>query len=78
MPRLGLISFWPKRVLTAALAAVGVSFLVLMLLIAGYAFVLAFEVRGAPDQRAINHFAGRISPRSLLHRGKLGPAWLAR
>lgn len=55
---------WP-RVLTAALAVVGVSFLVLMLLIAGYAFVLAFEVRGAPDQGAINHFAARISP-SLL------------
>lgn len=55
---------WP-RVLTAALAAVGVSFLVLMLLIVGYAFVLAFEVRGAPDQNAINHFAARISPRLL-------------
>lgn len=55
---------WP-RVLTAALAVVGVSFLALMILIAGYAFVLAFEVGGAPDQVAINHFAARISPRLL-------------
>lgn len=53
------------RVLTPALAVVAASFLVLMLLIAGYAFVLAFEVRGAPDQTAINHFAARISPRLL-------------
>lgn len=56
MPRLGLISCWPMRVLLP---------LKLNGRRTGYAFVLAFEVRGAPDQRAINHFAARISPRLL-------------
>ena len=51
------------RVLGAALAVSGLSFLILMVIIAVYAVVLAFQARGAPDQIAINHFAARISPK---------------
>ena len=53
------------RVLGAALAVLGLSFLILMLIITLYALVLAFQARGAPDQVAINHFAARISPRLM-------------
>ena len=53
------------RILGAAVAVIAVSFLILMVIITGYAFVLAFQVRGAPDQNAINHFAARISPRLM-------------
>jgi hypothetical protein len=51
-----------RRVLGAGLAVIGVSFLVLFVPILVYAFVLAFQVRGAPDQAAINTFAATISP----------------
>jgi hypothetical protein len=53
------------RVLGAAVAVVAVSFLVLMVIITVYAFVLAFQARGAPDQSAINHFAARVSPKLM-------------
>jgi hypothetical protein len=53
------------RVLSAALAVIGLAFLVLAIIIAGQAFVLAFQARGAPDQTAINHFAARVSPRLM-------------
>jgi hypothetical protein len=53
------------RVLGAALAVIGLSFLVLTIMIAVYALVLAFQARGAPDQSAINHFAARVSPRLM-------------
>ena len=53
------------RVLGAALAVVGLSFLILTVIIALYAFGLAFQARGAPDQAAINHFAARVSPRVM-------------
>jgi hypothetical protein len=49
-------------VLGAALAVIGLSFLLLFVPIIIFAFVLAFQVRGAPDQAAINHFAATISP----------------
>ena len=49
------------RILIAAVAVIAVSFLILMIIVTGYAFVLAFQVRGAPNQNAINHFAARIS-----------------
>jgi hypothetical protein len=49
-------------VLGAGLAVIGSSFLVLFVPILVYAFVLAFQVRGAPDQASINHFAASISP----------------
>ena len=42
-----------------------VSFLILAVIVAAYAFLLAFQARGAPDQTAINHFAARISPRLM-------------
>jgi hypothetical protein len=41
------------------------SFLLLTVIVAGYAFVLAFQARGAPDQSAISHFASRVSPKVL-------------
>jgi hypothetical protein len=53
------------RVLSAALAVVALSFLILTVIVAADAFVLAFQARGAPDQTAINHFASRISPRVM-------------
>jgi hypothetical protein len=53
------------RILIAAVAVIAVSFLILMVIVTGYAFVLAFQVRGAPDQNAINHFAARISPKLM-------------
>jgi hypothetical protein len=53
------------RVLGAAVAVIAVSFLILMAVITVYAFVLAFQARGAPDQTAINHFAARVSSKSM-------------
>jgi hypothetical protein len=51
-----------RRVLVAGLAAIAGSFLLLFVPIIGYAFVLAFQARGYPDQAAINHFAASVSP----------------
>jgi hypothetical protein len=53
------------RVLSAALAVIVLSFLLLTVIVAGYAFVLAFQARGAPDQSAISHFAARVSPKLM-------------
>jgi hypothetical protein len=53
------------RVLSAALAVMALSFLILTVIVAGYAFVLAFQARGAPDQSAISHFAARVSPKLM-------------
>ena len=53
------------RVLVAALAVIALSFLVLTVIIAVYAFVLAFQARGAPDQNAINRFAAKVSPKLM-------------
>jgi hypothetical protein len=50
------------RVLGAAVAVIAVSFLILIVVVTLYAFILAFQARGAPDQNAINHFAERVSP----------------
>ena len=50
------------RVLGVATSVVALSFIVLMIITAGYAFVLAFQARGAPDQGAIGRFAAQISP----------------
>jgi len=41
------------------------SFLILTVIVAVYAFVLAFQARGAPDQSAISHFAARVSPKLM-------------
>ena len=53
------------RVLSAALAVIALSFLILIVIIALYAFGLAFQARGAPDQTAINHFAAKASPKVM-------------
>ena len=41
------------------------SFLIVTVIVAVYAFVLAFQARGAPDQAAIGHFAARVSPKLM-------------
>jgi len=53
------------RVLGAAVAVIAVSFVILMVVIIIYAFVLAFQARGTPDQNAINHFAARVCPKLM-------------
>ena len=53
------------RVLSAALAVIALSFLLLTVIVAVYAFVLAFQARGAPDQSAISHFAAKVSPKLM-------------
>jgi hypothetical protein len=50
------------RILCAALAVIAFSFVAVMMVTAGYAFLLAYQARGAPDQSAINRFAAEISP----------------
>ena len=42
-----------RRVLGAAFAVIALSFLIPIVIITVYAFVLAFQARGAPDQTAI-------------------------
>lgn len=51
-----------RRVLVAGLAAIGGSLLLLFVPIIVYAFILAFQARGLPDQAAINRFAAAVSP----------------
>ena len=53
------------RVLGAALGVVALSFLILTVITAVYAFILAFQTRGAPDQTAISHFAARVNPKLM-------------
>lgn len=53
------------RVLGAAVAVIALSFLALMVIITIYAFFLAFQARGAPDQKAISHFAAMVSPKLM-------------
>jgi hypothetical protein len=53
------------RILGAALGVVALSFLILTVITAVYAFVLAFQARGAPDQTAISHFAARVNPKLM-------------
>ena len=50
------------RIVGAAFAVVAMSFLILTVIVTAYAFVLAVQARGVPDQTAISHFATRISP----------------
>ena len=54
-----------RRVLGAAFAVIALSFLIPIVIITVYAFVLAFQARGAPDQTAISHFAARVSPKLM-------------
>jgi hypothetical protein len=50
------------RVLAVAISVIALSFVVLLIITTGYAFVLAYQVRGTPDQSAIGRFAAQISP----------------
>lgn len=50
-----------RRIIIAAVAIVLLSTLVVTLVVTGYAFYLAFQVRGAPDQARIGQFAQWIS-----------------
>jgi hypothetical protein len=54
-----------RRVLGAALAVIALSFLIPIVILTVYAFVLAFQARGAPDQTAIKHFAASVSPKLM-------------
>ncbi len=49
------------RVVVSSFLIIVFSFLVVTIITAGYAFVLAFEAHGKPDQAAISHFAATIS-----------------
>jgi hypothetical protein len=60
-----LVSIRWLRILGAALAVIALSFILLMVIVAGYALVLAFQARGAPDQSAISRFAARASPKLM-------------
>jgi hypothetical protein len=53
------------RIIGSAFAVIALSFLVVIVTTFGYAFILAFEVRGRPDQAAISHFATTISPKLM-------------
>lgn len=54
-----------RPVVGAAFAVIVVSFLIPLAIVTVYAFVLAFQARGAPDQTAIQHFAASISPKLM-------------
>jgi hypothetical protein len=54
-----------RRVLGAGFAVIALSFLIPIVIITVYAFVLALQARGAPDQTAINHFAASVTPKLL-------------
>ena len=49
------------RVVVSSFLIIAFSFLVVTIITAAYAFVLAFEAHGKPDQAAISHFAATIS-----------------
>lgn len=49
-------------VLLGVVIAVGIATFGVFVAVTGYAFHLAFQVRGAPDQELINRFAARTSP----------------
>lgn len=54
-----------RSVIGAAFAVVVANFLVLLAIVTVYAFVLAFQARGTPDQSAIRHFAASVSPKLM-------------
>lgn len=53
------------RVAIAGLVVIALSFFVLIAITTVYAFGLAFQARGAPEQNAINQFAAAISMKWL-------------
>ena len=48
------------RIIGIAIAIVAISFLIVVAITTGYAFKLAFEVRGKPDQVAISNFSASL------------------
>jgi hypothetical protein len=50
------------RVTWTALTVYGASFLIVFLIVTAYAFYLAFQARGAPDQTMIQAFANQYTP----------------
>ena len=50
-----------SRIIIAGVAVVVLSTLAVTLVVTGYAFYLAFQSRGAPDQKLISQFAQQIS-----------------
>jgi len=72
---------WGRIALAGALAPI-LSFVLVTLIVAVYAFVLAFQARGQPDTAHINEFAARVAPwatpvlTALLT--LLGAMWVAR
>ena len=70
------------RVLVTALAVSVLSFLLVFIIVTGYATFLAFQARGAPDQAMIQAFANQyapwIGPLSLILFTFLGAMYVAR
>ena len=70
------------RVLVTALAVSILSFLLVFVIVTGYATFLAFQARGAPDQAMIQAFANQyapwIGPLSLILFTFLGAIYVAR
>ena len=52
---------WGRVVLTALVVSV-IGFLTTFLIVTAYAFILAFQARGAPDQTLIMAFADQYAP----------------
>ncbi len=52
---------WVRVILTAIVVYIA-SFLAITLIVTGYASVIAFQARGAPDQELINAFANQYAP----------------
>jgi len=52
---------WGRVLLTGLVVYVS-SYLIVILIITIYAFILAFQAQGAPDQAQINEFAIQVSP----------------
>jgi len=72
---------WPRVVLTALVVSVA-GFLTTFLIVTAYAFILALQARGAPDQTMIVAFADQyapwIGPISLILFTFLGALHIAR
>ena len=72
---------WGRIVLAGAFALLA-GVLVIMLVVAGYAFKLGFEARGAPDHARIQQFAERVGsvagPIAAILSTLLAAAWAAR
>jgi hypothetical protein len=71
-----------RRIMPAAVVAFLGSLLITFLIVAGYAFTLGVEARGAPDSTKISAFAHRVGPTwgpVLLARFTvIGAFWVAR